>query len=89
MGYNPIQFKNTIKLYPNPTSSQLTIDSDNNSLGYSINIINSSSQAVYNGTINTNQQVLDLSTWTGVGVYFLQLYDTQGNLIDVKKIVLQ
>ena len=89
MGYNPIQFANTIKLYPNPTSSLLTIDSDNNSLGYNINIINSLSQVVYNGTISSNQQTLDLSTWTGVGLYFLRLYDTQGSLIDVRKIVLQ
>jgi len=89
MGYNPIQFANTIKLYPNPTSSLLTIDSDNNSLGYNINIINSLSQVVYNGTISSNQQTLDLSTWTGVGLYFLHLYDTQGSLIDVRKIVLQ
>tara|TARA_R110001592_G_scaffold166480_1_gene401575 strand:+ start:917 stop:1897 length:981 start_codon:yes stop_codon:yes gene_type:complete len=88
-GYNPIEYANKIKVYPNPTSNLITIDSDNNSFGNTIKIINSASQEVYNGTINSNQEILDLSTWTGAGIYFLHLYDDKGNLIDIKKIVLQ
>ena len=88
-GFNPIQYANTIKVYPNPTSSLITIESENNSFGHIIKVINTASQEVYNGTINSNQETLDLSTWTGAGIYFLHLYDDKGNLIDIKKIVLQ
>lgn len=88
-GYNPIEYANTIKVYPNPTSNLITIDSDNNSFGHTLKIINSASQEVYIGTINSNQETLDLSTWTGAGIYFLHLYDDKGNLIDIKKIVLR
>jgi len=88
-GYNPITFNNTIKIYPNPASDHLYIDTDNNSNGYEIKIINTLSQIVFQTTINQTQYEIDLNTWTGNGTYFVQFYNTDGNLIDVKKIIIQ
>jgi len=32
---------------------------------------------------------VDLSTWTGNGIYFVHLINDSGNTIDIRKIVLQ
>ena len=88
-GFNPVAFQNTIKIYPNPASDHLYIDTDNNSNGYEIKIINTLSQIVFQTTISQAQYDIDLNTWTGNGTYFVQFYNTDGNLIDVKKIIIQ
>lgn len=88
-GYNPIIYNNTIKIYPNPTKDHIYIKSENNSNGYQIKIINTLSQIVYQTTISQNQYYVDLNTWSGNGTYFVQLFDTNGNLLEVRKIVIQ
>jgi len=91
-GFNPIAYQNTIKVYPNPTNDQITIDFGSNYTtmnGYTLKITNSLSQIVYTTPINTQQTTVSLSTWTGNGIYFVHLIDAQGNTIDIRKIVLQ
>ena len=91
LGFSPVTYSNTIKIYPNPTNSNITIDYGNYSSlsGCSIKIINSLSSIVYTAPINQQQSVVNLSTWTGNGLYFVQLIDNKGNIIDIRKIVLQ
>lgn len=90
-GFNPITYKNTIKVWPNPTNDHITIDNGNiaNLNGYQIKITNSLSQQVFQSAITQQQFYVDLSTWTGNGIYFVHIIDGQGNTIDIKKIVLQ
>lgn len=90
-GFNPITYQNTIKVYPNPTHDHITIDNGNiaNLTGYQIKITNSLSQQVFQSAITQQQFYVDLSTWTGNGIYFVHIIDGQGNTIDIKKIVLQ
>ncbi len=90
-GFNPITFKNTIKIWPNPTNDHITIDNGNiaNLSGYQIKITNSLSQQVFQSAITQQQFYVDLSTWTGNGIYFVHIIDGNGNTIDIKKIVLQ
>lgn len=88
-GYNPVTFNNTIKVYPNPASDHIFIDVDNNSMGYEIKIINTLSQIVFQSTLSQSQYNIDINTWTGNGTYFVQFYNIDGNLIDVKKIIIQ
>lgn len=90
-GYNPITYQNTIKVYPNPTNDHITIDNgDFNSMGdYTILIKNSLGQTMFQSAINQQQFYINLSTWSGNGIYFLHLIDNTNNIVDIRKIVLQ
>lgn len=91
-GTNPITYKNSIKIYPNPTNDKITIDfgTNYNSLnGYKIKILNSISQTVYEANIIKQTSSIDLNNWTGKGIYYVQLIDGNNNIIENKKIVLQ
>ena len=90
-GYNPITYSNTIKVYPNPANNKITIDNGDiqKMNGYSIKIINSLGQQVYQGGITQQIISIDITQWGGNGMYYLQLTDNNGNIVDVKKIVLQ
>jgi hypothetical protein len=83
--------ENTILIYPNPASDHITIDNGNFSamVGYSIKITNNAGQQVFQSAINQQQFYVDLSTWTGNGLYFVHLIDPQNNTVTVRKIVLQ
>ena len=91
-GFNPVTYQNSIKIYPNPTSDHITIDFGGNYStmnGYTLKITNSLSQIVYTTPINTPTTTVDLSTWTGNGIYFVHLIDASSNTIDIRKIILQ
>ena len=83
--------ENTILIYPNPASDHITIDNGNFSAmaGYSIKIENNAGQQVFLSAIDQAQFYVDLSTWTGNGLYFVHLIDPQNNTVTVRKIVLQ
>ena len=83
--------ENTILIYPNPASDHITIDNGNYSAmaGYTIRIENNAGQQVFQSVINQQLFYVDLSTWTGNGLYFVHLIDAQNNTVTVRKIVLQ
>jgi len=82
---------NTLLIYPNPAKDRITIDNGNYTVmaGYSIKIENSLGQQVFNSAITQAQFNIDLSTWTGKGIYFVRVLDTQGNVVTTRKILLQ
>ena len=88
---NPVTWAHTIKIYPNPSKDHITIDYGNFSslAGYTLKIQNTTSQTVFTTTITSQTSYVNISTWTGNGVYFVYLIDAQGNTVDVRKIVLQ
>lgn len=90
-GFNPITYQHSIKIFPNPSNNQITIDYGNYTAmtGYTLKITNSLGQTVFTSLINQQQTVINLSTWSGNGIYFVHLIDSQSNTIDIKKIVLQ
>lgn len=90
-GFSPITYENTLKVYPNPAKDKITIDNGNLSKmnGYSIKIMNSLGQQVFQNTINQQQFNIDITAWGGNGMYFLQLIDNSGNIVDIRKILLQ
>ena len=91
VGFNPITYQNTIKIFPNPTSDHITINYGNYATlsGYQLKIINSLGQQLFQTAINQQSSYINLSNWTGNGIYFVQIIDPQGNIIDIRKIVLQ
>lgn len=90
-GINPPNNSNTIKVYPNPASTHITIDYGNFAImnGYQLKIENSLGQQVFQTNITQQSDYLILSTWGGNGLYFVHIIDPQGNAIDIRKIVLQ
>ena len=87
--YNPITFSNNIKIYPNPTNDQLNISIANgNNNGYQIKIINSLSQTMWQQTITGSSYSVNLNGFAS-GTYFVNVSDVDGNLVEVKKIILQ
>jgi hypothetical protein len=90
-GFNPITYSNTILMYPNPSSNELTIDyGDYATLtGYALKIFNSIGQEIHSANINQQQEVLPLGTWGGAGNYQVVIYNAQGVPVDTRTIVLQ
>jgi hypothetical protein len=90
-GINPPNNLNTLKVFPNPASTHITIDYGNfNAMsGYTLKIVDSVGQTVFTTPINQQTSYIDLSTWTGNGIYFVQLIDPQNNTIQNRKIVIQ
>jgi hypothetical protein len=90
-GFNPVTYENTIRIWPNPTYDHITIDAGNlNTMsGYSIRIVNALGQQMFQSAINQQQFYLDLSSWTGNGIYYVNIINPQGVTIDTRKIVLQ
>lgn len=90
---NPIAYANNITIYPNPASTQVNIAFNNisNLNGGSIKIINSLGQQVATTPIKTTgtTTTMTLSTWGGSGLYFVQIVNPQGQIVDIKKILLQ
>ncbi len=86
---NPVY--NTIKVYPNPSSTQVIIDNGNYStMGtYTAKIVNALGQQVFQSVINQQQFVIDTNTMGGAGVYTLYIIDANSKVVGVKKIVLQ
>ena len=90
-GFNPVTYQSAIKVYPNPTHDHLTIDYGDITLlnNYQIKIINSLGQVMYESAITQPISSINLAAWTGNGTYFLHLIDGQGNIEEIKKIILQ
>jgi hypothetical protein len=90
-GFNPPNNLNTIKVFPNPANSHITIDYGNFIImnGYQLKIENSIGQQVFQTNITQQTDYLSLNNWGGNGLYFVHIIDAQGNTIDIRKIVLQ
>jgi hypothetical protein len=90
-GLNPPNNLNTIKVFPNPANDHITINYGNfaSMSGYTLKITNNLGQVVFTTTINQQTSYIDLSTWTGNGIYFVQLIDPQNNTVENRKIVIQ
>ena len=90
---NPITYANNITIYPNPASTQVNISFNNitNLTGGNINIINSLGQKVATTpiTLSGTNTTMSLNSWGGTGLYFVQILNAQGQILDIKKIILQ
>ena len=71
----------TISIFPNPASTEITITSPIKFT--SVKIVNSIGQIVQETKYNNTVSVVELTK----GIYFLQLFNENGNLIMVKKFI--
>jgi hypothetical protein len=90
---DPVTWANNITIFPNPASTEININFNNitNLNGGTLKIINSLGQEVATTPITTSgtQSIMQLSTWGGTGMYFVQIINAQGQIVDIKKIILQ
>jgi hypothetical protein len=82
---------NDLYIYPNPSNSILNLDYGNYASlnNYRVKITNALSQIIYDQAITQQTETLDLSTFGGNGIYYLSIINPQGNVVEVRKIVLQ
>ena len=81
---------NTLKIYPNPANTQLTVDNENFALlnNHKVLIKNSLGQQMFFSVINTQTFTIDISLWA-TGLYYVNVIDSGNQTIDVRKLVLQ
>jgi hypothetical protein len=90
-GIAPPNNINEIRVYPNPAKTDLYIDCGNyaSMSGYTIKVTNSIGQVVFSTTITQQQYDINLSSWSGHGIYVLSIYDQSNTVITTKEIVIQ
>ena len=82
---------NTLRIYPNPAKDNLYINTGDymKMSGYQLKIINQIGAVVFETNVEEPLYEVNLSTWSGMGLYFVQVIDSGGNIIDIRKIILQ
>jgi hypothetical protein len=50
---------------------------------------NNLGQSVYESSVNKQQTSINLNSWTGKGIYMVNLIDGNSNIVESKKIILQ
>jgi len=90
-GINSDTYQNSINVWPNPSYGHITIENTNitNVTDYQMRITNSFGQQVFQSEITQQQLQLDMSTWTGKGMYFINIINKQSKIVHSKKVVLQ
>ena len=82
---------NSLKIYPNPANDIVFIDNGNfNSMSnYNLKIINSLGQEVFNSFITIPQFQIPITSFGGLGLYYIQLYNDTGGLLEIRKLIIQ
>ena len=90
-GIPTVVTNNIVKIYPNPAKDHLSVDFGDYAKmqGYMIMIRDQSGKLVNLTPVQQKICNLDLTTWSGKGIYLIQILDSQSKLIDTKKIILQ
>ena len=89
-GVTPPNNTNTILVYPNPSNDIVIIDNGDylSMSGYTLKIINSLGQEVFNSIINVSQFQIPVSVLGSVGLYYIQVFDDNSSLLETKKLIL-
>ena len=77
-------------VYPNPANDVLYINTGKNSetrTNYSIKIVNTLGQTVFETVINNQLVSVDVSTLGANGIYFIQLMDQNGKIQEISKLI--
>lgn len=90
-GVFPISTINIIKVYPNPAKTHLNISFSDYAVqnGFTVQIKNSLGQTVFSSSGNQQLFNINLSSWSGKGLYMVHVINKQGITVDIKKVVIQ
>jgi len=80
---------NVLKLYPNPTKDFLNIDFGDykNMLGYEVVIRNEIGIIAFLSPITQKSSIISVNNWAK-GIYFIQITNSKGVIIETKKIII-
>ena len=80
-----------MKIYPNPAKDHLSVDFGDYAKmqGYMLMIRDQSGKLVNITTIQQKISNLDITKWSGKGIYLIQILDSQSKLIDTRKLILE
>ncbi|MBL7110324.1 MAG: T9SS type A sorting domain-containing protein [Bacteroidales bacterium] len=87
-----IEFGNKdISIYPNPARDQLFINTGKyyKMSGYQLKIINQLGVTVFKTKIKEPLYEINLSDWSGPGLYYLQVIEKAGSMVATRKIIIQ
>lgn len=81
-----------LNVYPNPTSDIIYINigtAYESANSYTIKIINNQSQTVFENQVTKQESSINLRDLGATGLYFVQIYDNQQQLVYLKKLILE
>lgn len=81
---------NAITIYPNPANTHIYLDMGDHNLlkNYEFEILNEAGQTIMQNAIDEKLYFLDLSKWGGKGIYFVRIKNSDGAIVETRKIVL-
>jgi subtilisin-like proprotein convertase family protein len=88
----PEYTKNTVTLYPNPTKGILYLSVGNSYLDFQelkLKIVNALGQVIDQIMVRNSNEEITTKNWGGSGLYFVQILNEQGEVLDIKKIILE
>jgi hypothetical protein len=90
-GINNSLGSNIMSIFPNPTKDHITIDLGNYQFndGLTLQLTNNLGQQVLSRQLTQQLTTIQLDNSMGKGIYLVNLIDSEGNIIDIRKIVLQ
>lgn len=83
--------QNIVNIYPNPAVDYVTISVKDYTkmTGYLLVIRNVLGKTVYSAPVVQEATNLETKNWSGSGIYFIQLFDSQSSLISTRKIIVK
>ena len=90
-GISPPENMNTIKVFPNPSSDFVIINTGDYNLmsTYNIKIVNAMGQTVFESLTDQQEFQIDVNDFGGYGTYFVKVYDDLGDLKETRKLIIQ
>ncbi|MEL7119519.1 MAG: T9SS type A sorting domain-containing protein, partial [Bacteroidota bacterium] len=82
---------NTIRIYPNPASEYVIINTGDyeRMSSYMLQIINTSGQVIFENLVNQPEFRIDVNTFGSYGTFFVNVFNDVGQLIETRKLILQ
>ena len=83
---------NTFKLYPNPSKGILYFSVGDSYLDFQelkLKIVNTLGQVIDQISVKSSTEEIITKNWGGSGMYFVQIETIQGEILGIKKIILQ
>ena len=89
-GINSVSWS-TLKIYPNPATDIVYINTSNYSAisSYTVKIENTLGQTVYTSLINQSTMQVNTNQFGGKGTYIVKIIDNNSNIVTTRKIILQ